>query len=52
VSIEKPTKTLLSMFKQHENPQGVPGIPGLDDDVYEFEQMCLQVIQPPTLLFF
>jgi hypothetical protein len=49
--IDKPTKTLLSTFKQHGNPQGVPGRPGLDVDVCEFELICLQVIQPPMLLF-
>jgi hypothetical protein len=49
--IDKPTKTPFSTFKQHENSHGVPGGPGLDVDVFEFEQGCLQAIQPPTLLF-
>jgi hypothetical protein len=50
-SIDKPTRNLLSTFKQHGNPQGVPGRPRIDDDFYEFEHICLQVIQLQILLF-
>jgi hypothetical protein len=49
--IGKPTKALLLTFKNHGNPHGVPGRPRLDADVCEFEQMCLQAIQHPMLLF-
>ena len=51
VLIDKPTKTPLSTLKQHGNSHGVPGGPGLDADVCEFEQRCMHAIQPPTLLF-
>jgi hypothetical protein len=50
-ALDKPTKTPLSTLKQHENSHGVPGEPEIDVDVCEFEQRCLQAIQPPTLLF-
>ena len=43
-SIDKSSKNLLSTFKQHGNPHGVSGRPGLDEDVCEFEHMCLQAI--------
>jgi hypothetical protein len=34
--IDKPTKTLFSTLKQHENLHEVPGGPGLDADVFQF----------------
>ena len=51
VLIDKPTKTPLSTLKQHGKSHGVSGGPGLDVDVCQFEQRCMQAIQPPTLLF-
>jgi hypothetical protein len=49
--IDKPTKTPLSTLKQHGNSHGVPGGPGLDVDVFEFEQrdVCkLSNLQPSS----
>jgi hypothetical protein len=48
---EKISKTTLSTFKQDENPHGVLGGPDFDASIFEISRGCLQVVEPPTLLF-
>jgi hypothetical protein len=48
---EKTSKTTFSTFKHDENPHGVPDGPDFDAGIFEISRGCLQVVEPPTLLF-
>jgi hypothetical protein len=48
---KKKSKTTFSTLKQDENPHGVPDGPAFDVDIFEISRWCLQVVEPPTLLF-
>ena len=48
---EKPSKIIFSTFKRDENPHGLPNGPDFDAGIFEISRGCIQVVEPPTLLF-
>jgi hypothetical protein len=48
---KKTSKTTFLTFKHDENPHGVPDGPEFDAGIFEISRGCLQVVEPPTLLF-